>query len=77
MSSTVPVRLRDVRGYHRFERVQLVLAGLDDPVARLRHLVPDARQIAEWLGDDQPRLLIEEGEARVVGIELLERLVRA
>ena len=56
------------------ERVQLVLTGLDESVARLRHFVPDARQIAEWLGNDQPRLLVEEGEALVVGVELLERL---
>jgi len=51
--STVPVPLCDVRGYHRLERVELVLAGLDDPVARLGHFVPDATQIAERLGDDE------------------------
>ena len=38
----------------RHERVQLVVARLDHAVGRFGHLVPDAGQIAERLGDDEP-----------------------
>src|SRR6476646_2816031 len=41
----------------RRELVQLVLAGLDHAVRRLRHLVPRSGQVAQRLGDDQPRLV--------------------
>src|SRR5512142_1295307 len=53
-----------VSRHGRLERVQLVLAGLDDAPAGLRHLVPDAGDLAERLRDDEPRLLVEVGEAR-------------
>ncbi len=52
--STIAARLarttrsRSVRGYGR-EVVHLVLPVLDDPVARLGHLVPRARQVAQRL----------------------------
>src|SRR4029450_945822 len=38
------------------ERVQLVVAVVDDPVAGLRHLVPGAGEVAQRLRHDQPGL---------------------
>ena len=52
----------------RRERVELVLALLDDPPARLRNLVPGAREIAERLRDHDSGLVREPVEHRVVRV---------
>ena len=54
------------------ERTELVLARLDDPDVRLRHLVPRARKVPERLGDDDPRLVRQLGDLRQLGMERLE-----
>jgi hypothetical protein len=46
-------------GGSRLERVQLVLALMDDAVARLRDLVPGTGEIAERLRHDDPGLVRE------------------
>ena len=43
----------------RVERPHLVVAAADDAAGRLGHLVPDAGDVAERFGDDQPRVVRE------------------
>src|SRR5204863_9892986 len=50
----------------RLERVQLVLAGLHQAVARLGNLVPGSRQVALRLRNDEARLDVELAEDRVL-----------
>ena len=53
--------------------MQLVVAGLDDAEAGLRHLVPGAGQVAERLGDHEPGLVGELVQHRVLGVQLPQR----
>src|SRR5205809_68233 len=43
----------------RDEQPQLILAGSNDADVRLGHRVPRAREVAEWLGDNDPCLIRE------------------
>ena len=69
-SSRPRFRLHARRYSHRLrrhagsERSKLILSRLDDAVARLRHLVPDARQIPDRLRDNQPGLVRKRFENR-------------
>ena len=60
-------------GSARREADALVLAGLHDQRRAGRHLVPDAGEVAERLGDDRARLVGEASEPLVVGIERADR----
>ena len=48
--------------------------SLDDAVARLGDLVPGAGEVAERLGDDEPRLVGQLVEHRVVGVLRAKRV---
>src|SRR5215203_2085284 len=52
---------------------QFVLALSYDAVARFRHLIPHPREVAELLGDDDPRLVRYLAEARALRVQLPQR----
>src|SRR5829696_2933174 len=55
------------------ERLDPDAVWADDAPTRFGHFVPDAGNIAEGLGDDQPGVLRELLEELALGIELAQR----
>ncbi len=55
------------------ERAQFVLSLSYDAVARFGHLVPHLREVAEWLGDDDPRLIRYLLQAHTIWVQFPQR----